>query len=552
MSKYRERERANIAGTAGKYRERERANIAGTAGKYRERERANIAGTAGKHRGFMGFTTLDIIIVIVYMIVSAGAGAWIGRHQTNTTDYFLGGRQIPWFAVTFSIVATETSVLTFISIPAVSYLGNMTFIQIVLGYMIGRVLVAQIMIPAYYRGDMNTAYHYLGERFGQRMRNTASITFMVTRLLADGVRLFATAIPLALIIKGSGALKGLSDGQFYAISIIVIGVLTMIYTYIGGIRAVIWMDVVQMFIYLGGAILAGYIILTRLPEGFASVTHWAGDGDKLQWFYTGSELAFRDFIRQPYTFYTAVIAGAIFSLASHGTDQLIVQRVLTCKDRQASQKAMVFSGVAVCFQFMIFLMLGVMLYAYYQGAGVADLGLTRADGIFPKFIVEEMPPGISGLIVAALFAAAMSTLSSSLSSLSSAAVLDIYLPLAGAGKSEAQLLQTSRLVTLAWGVVLVGVAIAFIGLKGTVVEVALGIASYTYGGLLGVFLLGLINQKVGQRDAIIGFFSALVVMSVVIQTVNIAWPLYTVVGALTTVTVGNLAHLIFPGASHAG
>ncbi|MCB1677035.1 MAG: sodium:solute symporter, partial [Halioglobus sp.] len=503
-------------------------------------------------QGLMGFTTLDIINIIVYMILSNEVGAWIGRHQSSTTDYFLGGRQIPWFAVAFSIVATETSVLPFISMLALSYQGNLTFIQIVLGYMVGRVLVALIMIPAYYRGDMNTAYHFLGNRFGQRMRSTASITFMITRLLADGVRLFATAIPLALIIKGSGAFQGLSDGQFYAVSIIAIGVLTMVYTYIGGIRSVIWMDVVQMFIYLGGAILAGYMILTRLPEGFASVTHWAGGDNKLQWFYTGSDLAFSEFIQKPYTFFTAVIAGAIFSLASHGTDQLIVQRVLTCKDRPASQKAMIFSGVAVLFQFVVFLVLGVMLYAYYQGAGVADLGLTRADGIFPKFIVEEMPPGISGLIVAALFAAAMSTLSSSLSSLSSAAVLDIYVPLAGAGKSEAQLLRTSRMVTLLWGVVLVGVAIAFIGLKGTVVEVALGIASYTYGGVLGVFLLGLINQKVAQRDAIIGFFAALAVMSVVIQTVNIAWPLYTVVGALTTIIVGNLAHWFFPGERHAG
>jgi len=500
----------------------------------------------------MGFTTLDIIIVVVYMIVSAGAGAWIGRHQANTTDYFLGGRQIPWLAVTFSIVATETSVLTFISIPAVSYLGNMTFIQIVLGYVIGRVMVALIMIPAYYRGDMNTAYHFLGNRFGQGMRNTASITFMITRLLADGVRLFATAIPLALIIKGSGAFPGLTDGQFYALSIILIGVLTMVYTYIGGIRSVIWMDVVQMFIYMGGAVLAGYIILTKLPDGFATVSHWAGDDNKLQWFYAGTDLAFGDFIRQPYTFFTAVIAGAIFSLASHGTDQLIVQRVLTCKDRQASQKAMVFSGVAVLFQFIVFLVLGVMLYAYYQGAGVADLGLTRADGIFPKFIVEDMPPGISGLIVAALFAAAMSTLSSSLSSLSSAAVLDIYVPLAGAGKSDAQLLKVSRLATLIWGVILVGAAILFIGLKGTVVEVALGIASYTYGGLLGVFLLGLINTKVDQRNAIHGFSAAIVVMAIVIQTINIAWPLYTVVGAMTTIIVGNLSHLISAGGKHAG
>ncbi|NOX37771.1 MAG: sodium/solute symporter [Calditrichaeota bacterium] len=494
----------------------------------------------------MRFSEVDIIIVLVYMLISTGIGSWIGRRQKNTTDYFLGGRRIPWLAVTFSIVATETSVLTFISIPAVSYQSDMTFIQIAMGYVLGRFLVAWVMIPAYFRGALSTAYHYLGDRFGQRMRNTASVTFMATRLLADGVRLFATAIPLALIIKGSGVFQGLSDAQFYALSILLIGGLTMVYTYIGGIRSVIWMDVLQMTVYIGGAILAGIIILRDLPDGFASVIQWAENDQKLRWFYTGLELPFAEFIKQPYTFFTAVFAGAIFSLASHGTDQLIVQRVLTCRDERAGQKAIALSGIVVFLQFLLFLMLGIMLYAYYNGASYQELGLTRADGIFPKFIVEEMPSGISGLIVAALFAAAMSTLSSSLSSLSSATVLDIYIPLAGKGKSEERLLKTSRIITLLWGVVLIAAAISFIGLKGTVVEIALGIASYTYGGLLGAFLLGLFYPPARQRDAIAGFVTALIVMTVVIQTIRIAWPLYTVVGSLAAIIVGILTHNIWP------
>ncbi len=494
----------------------------------------------------MSFSVIDIIIVIVYMAASAAVGAWIGRGQKNTTDYFLGGRQIPWIAVTFSIVATETSVLTFISIPAVSYLGNMAFLQIAFGYAIGRILVALWLIPAYYKGEMDTAYHFLGNRFGQQMRNTASITFMITRILADGVRLFATAIPLALIIKGSGVFSGFSDGQFYAISIIVIGILTIVYTYIGGIRSVIWMDAIQMTIYIGGAILAGILILTKLPDGFANVIQAAEPGQKLQWFYSGFDLTIGEFIKQPYTFITALVAGAVFSLASHGTDQIIVQRLLTCKDKRAAQKAIISSGFAVLLQFLLFLILGTMLFAFYNGASYQELGLTRSDGIFPKFIVEEMPSGISGLIVAALFAAAMSTLSSSLSSLSSSAMLDIYIPLFGKGKSEAVLLKTSRMNTLLWGAILVGAALAFIGLQGTVVEVALGIASYTYGGLLGIFLLGFIDKTASQRDAIIGFFTALVVMVLLIQTIKIAWPLYTVVGSLTTILVGTLFNKILP------
>ena len=489
----------------------------------------------------MGFTSIDMIIVVVYMAASVGLGSWIGRKQTNTTDYFLGGRDIPWQAVTFSIVATETSVLTFIGIPAISYLGNITFLQIVFGYMIGRLLVALIMIPAYSEGKIETAYHFLGNRFGQKMRSIASITFMGTRLLADGVRLFATAIPLTIIIKGSGFLGGLTDGQFYALSIVFIGILTMVYTYIGGIRSVIWMDVIQMSVYIGGALLAVLLILNRLPGGFDGVIEWAADENKLQWLYFGTDLSLREFIKAPYTLFTAVIAGSIFSLASHGTDQLIIQRVLTCRDKRSSQLAITSSGIVIFFQFLIFLLLGAMLYAYYEGLSPEQLGLTRADEIFPKFIVEEMPVGISGLIVAALFAAAMSTLSSSLSSLSSATVLDIYKPLFGKDKSETELLSISRKVTLGWGVILISTAIGFIGLKGTVVEVALGIASYTYGGLLGVFLIGIIDKKTKQIDAIIGFITALIVMTVVIATLKIAWPLYTVVGATTVIVVGLMS-----------
>ena len=493
----------------------------------------------------MGFSIFDILIVVIYLLLSSALGAWIGRHQKSTTDYFLGGKQIPLPAVTFSIVATETSVLTFISIPAVSYQGNLTFIQITIGYLVGRLLVAAIMIPAYYRGALTTAYHYLGQRFGQKMRNIASLTFMATRLLADGVRLFATAIPLAIIIKGSGVVAGLSDSQFYACSIIFIGLLTIVYTYVGGIRSVIWMDVVQMSIYITGAILAAVIILKDLPGATASIWNAPDIMSKMQWFDLGGNLSITQFIQQPYTFFTAVFAGAIFSLASHGTDQLIVQRVLTCKDRKSSQLAMATSGIAVLLQFLLFLVLGILLFAYYGGLPYDQLGLSRADGIFPKFIVEEMPSGISGLIVAALFAAAMSTLSSSLSSLSSAAVLDIYLPLFGQDKSEGQLLRISRLATLAWGVALTGTALAFIGLQGTVVEVALGIASYTYGGLLGVFLLGLFSKTTDQRDGIIGFFTALVIMAVVIRTTQIAWPLYTVVGSLMAVATGMFSSRIF-------
>lgn len=444
-----------------------------------------------------------------------------------------------------SIVATETSVLTFISIPAVSYQGNLTFIQIALGYVIGRVVVALVMIPAYFKGSMDTAYHFLGQRFGQKIRNLASITFMGTRLLADGVRLFATAIPLALIFKGSGFFSSFSDQQFYLMSIILIGCITVFYTSFGGIKSVIWVDMIQWTIYIGGAILACIIILMKLPNGFSDIIELTVKSGKTEWFYSGADLTAAEFFKQPYTFITAVFGGAVFSLASHGTDQLIVQRILTCGDLRSGQKAIAWSGLFVVFQFLLFLVVGLLLFTYYRGQDCQQLGVLRPDAIFPKFIVEVMPTGISGLIVAALFAAAMSTLAGSLSSLSSSTVLDIYIPVFGKKKSQRQLLTISRIVTFIWAVLLVATAIVFVNLKGTVVETALGIASYTYGGLLGVFLLGLFYKKAGQKDAIIGFIVALGTMTILIRSVDLAWPLYTVTGSLTTIIVGIISSILF-------
>jgi len=486
----------------------------------------------------MTFSYVDLLIVVFYLAGTTALGFWIGRKQKDTTDYFLGSRHVPWIVVTLSIVATETSVLTFISIPAVAYQGNLTFIQIVLGYVLGRIAVAVLMIPAYYRGSIDTAYHFLGRRFGQAMRNVASVTFMATRLLADGVRLFAIAIPLTIIIKGSSSFDRLSDRQLYLVAIVLIGLVAMLYTSFGGIKSVIWVDLIQWTVYIGGALLAGMIILHQLPGGASEVLATIGETGKSQWFRLGADLTLRQFVKEPYTFITAVCGGAIFSLASHGTDQLIVQRVLTCGNIRSSQKAIVASGFAVLCQFLLFLFLGQLLYVFYHGQSIAELGLLRADGIFAKFIVEVVPTGVSGLIVAALFAAALSTLAGSLSSLSSSTVLDIYVPIFGRNKTQSQLLGVSRIVTLIWAALLTAVAIAFINLKGTVVETALGIASYTYGGLLGTFLLGLFHKKARQRDAIIAFFVALLTMTVLIQTVKIAWPLYTLAGSATAVIVG--------------
>ena len=502
----------------------------------------------------MQFGITDYIVLIVYLAAVAIFGLKASGKQSSTKDYFLGGDGIPWWAVLFSIVATETSTLTFISIPAVAYGGNLTFLQITIGYFIGRVFVALFFLPRYYEGEMYTAYQFLERRFGPAMRNVTSTTFMVTRLLADGVRLFATAIPLAIILRLGGAFTSWGDLELYTFSIALIAVITLIYTYFGGIKAVVWMDVVQLGVYLGGAVLAMFILLNKLPDGFHTVTEFAAQDNKFQIFRTGFDLSFKDFIAQPYTIITAIIGGAVFTLASHGTDQLLVQRILATGDLKSGQKALIWSGAVVMLQFALFLLIGLMLYAFYQGVSAEGLGLATTDEIFAKFIVEQLPSGISGLIVAALFAAAMSSLSSSLNSLASATNFDLYKPYFGKDKTPEQDLKTSRIITLIWGVILTGSAFLFAvlqlqaGERPTVVELGLGIASYTYGGLLGSFLLGMFFKSPQKKDAIIGFFAGMITLLFVVNGpvqnilpgdgLVIAWPLYTLVGSLVVITVG--------------
>lgn len=510
--------------------------------------------------GIVGFSYIDYIVIVVYLIGVAAIGIVIAGRQTSTSDYFLGSRDIPWWAVLFSVVATETSTLTFISIPAVAYGGNLTFLQITLGYIAGRILVSIYFLPKYYEGNLATAYQFLGQRFGASMRNATSSTFMVTRLLADGVRLFATAIPLAVILRLGGAFAGWSDIEVYLLSIAVISVITLLYTLIGGIKAVVWMDVMQMAVYIGGAVLAGAIMIAGLPNGLQTAISTAEAAGKLQVLDFGFDMPFAEFIAQPYTFFTALIGGAVFSVASHGTDQLIVQRLLTTRNCKDSQKALVWSGVVVAIQFALFLGIGLLLYGFYNAQSPDALGLATTDEIFAKFIVEELPVGLSGLIVASLFAAAMSSLSSSLNSLASSTTLDLYKPYFGAQNSKEKDLRISRIITVGWAIILTCSAFFFAylqlqeGERPAVVELGLGIASYTYGGLLGAFLLGRLFSKPDSRDALVGFFIGLISLLFMVEGpiqnllpgegLAIAWPLYTVVGSIIVVLTGNISYWI--------
>jgi len=466
---------------------------------------------------------IDYIIIVIYLITIAVFGIISGGKQKTTSDYFSGSKTIPWWAVCFSIVAAETSTLTFISIPGLAYLTNLNFLQITFGFLLGRIVVAYVFLPAYDKGGLKTAYTYLEDRFGKKTRSYASVVFLFTRTAADGVRLFATAIPLKLMLDIS-----------YPTAIIIIAVFSLIYTYTGGLKGIIWVDVIQMFIYLGGSVLAGIFILNLLPNGFESVINAANSADKFSVINLGFSDGIKNFFGQPYTLLGGILGGMFLSMASHGTDQLIVQRLFATKNLRDSQKAVIGSGVIIVIQFAIFLILGVMLYAYYGTINV------KSDEIFPLFIIKVLPVGVTGIIIAGLFAAAMSTLAASMSSLSSSTVLDLYLPFTKKKLDEKKKLKYSRLVTVFWAVLLIIAAIFFMETSKAVVEIALSIASFTYGGLLGTFLLGIFVKNAKQSSALFGFSMGIVTMILVISFHLVAWTWFTLIGVTATIIFGKL------------
>jgi SSS family transporter len=484
----------------------------------------------------VGFASLDYAIVLGYLVAVTVAGIWISGRQRSSRDYFLGGKAMSWWSVGFSIVASETSTLTFISIPGLAFKGNLFFLQLVVGYFIGRLIVSVVFIPAYYRGDLETAYDFIGKRFGLPLRRFTSTVFIVTRLLASGVRLFATAIPVHLI-----------TGLDYPTSILLIGGFTLLYTYLGGLKAVVAMDVVQLFIYLGGAVASMVLILHRLPHGWADVVAAAASNGQhkfalINW-QTGTTL--KAFFMTPYTLLGGVLGGTFLTMASHGTDQLLVQRLLGCRSRWDSQRALMLDATFILLQFGFFLVLGLCLYAFYGGASYQQLGLATSDEVFPKFIVENLPTGVAGLVVAGVLASAMGTLSSSISSLASSTFLDLFRPTTwGRGLDEQGEIRWSRIFTLLWGVLLIGGAMLFRDTKNPVIELGLKIASLTYGGLLGTFFLGLFFTRTNQFDATLGFICGLLVMVAVLGLTSIDYTWHTLIGSTVTLLVGNASRLL--------
>jgi solute:Na+ symporter, SSS family len=442
----------------------------------------------------------DLIVVVVYLAGTTILGVWLGRAQRDSRDYFVASHAIPWWAVLISVVATETSALTFISIPSLAYLGDFTFLQVAVGYILGRIVVAFTLLPRYFQGDLVTAYALLERRFGLATRRFASIVFMVTRGLADSVRVFATAIPVSLILGSV-----VSPRHVMPLAIVVLGALTIVYTYHGGMRAVIWTDVLQTSVYIVGGIAAVVLLGRSVDGGWSAIFAHAASAGKLRVVDLSPSL------KQPYTLWGGVIGGAFLSMASHGADQLIVQRLLAASSLRDARRAIIGSGIAVLVQFALFLTIGAGLFAFYHGRI-----FSTPDAVFPTFILERMPTGLVGLILAAILAATMSTHSGAINSLAASTTHDLYLPITRRSPEDPAVLRAGKRFTLAWGVVLTGGALLYRQQGTPVVAVALTIASFTYGGLLGGFFLGLWWRRALQRDAIIGMAVGIMAMAFIV------------------------------------
>ena len=460
---------------------------------------------------------VDLGIVVAYLLAVTALGVWFRRGSQDAKDYFLGGRTPPWWALAFSIVATETSTLTIIGTPAIAYVGNMTFLQLVFGYLIGRVLIVVLLLPGYFRGEFFTAYALIEKRFGARTRAVAATTFLVTRAIAEGVRVAAIALVVSVVL-----------GTSERLAVMVVIALTIVYTLEGGMKAVIWTDVAQFLLYLLGSAMTLWTLLHRIPGGWTEVTQVAAAaGHKLQVFDFSFHWATK------YTFWSGLIGGAFLTMASHGTDQTIVQRLLAARNQRDAGRALVTSGVIVIVQFTVFLLIGVLLFVFAQHVPLLAPG-ERLDRILPTYLVREMPVGLAGLLLASIIAVAMSNASGSLNSLAASSILD-FSRLRGRAADTASFVKISRLMTLAWGLVLMGFGLVK---WGPLLEAGLTVVALPLASLLGLFLLGTIDRRANATGASVGMFVGLGVILWVFKFTTVAFSWYVMIGSLVTFFVG--------------
>jgi solute:Na+ symporter, SSS family len=473
----------------------------------------------------MQLTWADYLVIGGYLAAITAFGSWFARFQRTTRDYFLTGRTVPWWAVCFTIVATETSTLTFIGIPAAAYAGNMTFLQLALGYVIGRVIVSLLFIPAYFRGDLFTSYELLQRRFGTRVKTLSAVIFLLTRTLADGIRLFATALVIAVV-----------TGVPVPWVVVVLGAAMIVYTVRGGVSAVIWTDVVQMFVYAAGAAAVAIALLTRIPGGWAEVVSAGAAAGKFTVFDLSWDLS------RAYTLWAGVLGGIALTLSTHGTDQFLVQRLLSARSAREAARGLVLSGFIVFAQFIVFLLIGVMLFVYYQHTPLPQ-PLTRTDEILPVFVVNSLTHGLAGFIVAAIVAAALSP---SLNAMAATTVNDFYLRYVRPDADQPTQMRVARQATVAWGVAQLAVALGAQWMDRSVLDAGLAVLSFASGAVLGAFLLGTLLPRVAETAALIGMIVGLATMTAVWAWTPVAFTWYVFIGAATTCATAVLLSLVLP------
>ncbi len=479
---------------------------------------------------------IDLAVLCLYICAAVFIGIWVGRGQRDLSGYLLGGRDLPWWAILGSIVATETSTATVLSVPGVAFAketGDLGFLQLTFGYILGRTLIVYFLLPLYFQGKLFTAYQVLEDRFGGATKKTASLIFLVTRNLGDGLRLFLAAV----------ALQKVMETWPLASCVIAMGVVTIVYTVFGGMKSVVWNDCIQLVIYMVGGVIAAWIILSRLPSGWETLQAYGLEHGKFQ------VIEWRFLIGDPYTIWAGVIGGMFLTLGTHGTDQMMVQRYLCARSQVDAGRALIASGFVVLLQFLLFLLLGVGLACFYDLEYPGRV--FEKDREFATFIVEEMPRniGIVGLLLAAVFAAAMSTLSSSLNSSASAVVNDFWAANRAKEESAESLVQTSRVVTILFGILQIGIGIAADRFDSRVVGSALSIAGFSAGLLLGVFALGVVTRRVQQSACLIGLLVGLVTLltvAFVLPRFNlaVAWPWWALIGGAATFLGGVVSQQV--------
>ena len=472
----------------------------------------------------MVLTCIDYLVIAAYLVAITTFGSQFARFQKTTRDYFLTGRSVPWWAICFTIVATETSTLSFIGVPAQSFTGNMAFLQLVMGYILGRIIVSTIFIPAYFKGDLVTSYELLGRRFGPSIKNFAAVVFLVSRSLADGIRLFATALVITVVTQVP-----------VPWTIVILGTAMIVYTMRGGVSAVIWTDVVQMFVYIAGALIVAAGALRAIPGGWNEAVAVGSAAGKFVVFDFSLD------VTRTYTLVAGIIGGIALTLATHGTDQFLVQRLLAGRSAKEAGRGLILSGFIVFAQFVLFLFIGVLLYTYYQTHALPPG--TRPDQVLATFVVHALPTGVVGFIVAAIVAAALSP---SINAMAATTVNDFYLRYWRKDADQPTLMRVSHRATIFWGVVQLCVALGAQWMTQSVLDAGLSVLSITAGPVLGAFLIGVLTTRVGSAAMLTGMLTGVAVVATAWWTQACAWTWYAALGSSVTAGTALLASLVMP------